>query len=890
MKKLILCLTLLLTSLSNYAQICHIEDFVDAIGISTSGVNIFYGFTTEYITPTSPVNPTLARILQSEQQKIVLFVDEEPEKGWEHKCSYYYTSMTTINGQIFYYKVSATVPRGDYDLMDYEVSYSKDRIMANVPYCNLNPNQINSASHTYAVILSGGINKYSNHSRYWNDCSFIYQTLTRRFGIPKNQISVLMADGTDPEEDMIISYGGFSSSPTDLDGDGYDDIQYAATKQNLTSVLHNLANVMTPKDNLFLYVIDHGGTDDYAGTSYICLWNKQKIYDYELAEILNTFDVKSMNIVLGQCFSGGFIDNLSAPNRVIATACNKDEYSWACSNINYDEFVYHWTSAINEANSLGVYADSDSNHDGFVSMREAFNYANKHDTASETPQFDSPNPTLAETLAFNAELLKYQLVVRDNIDDDGSEPNTTTIDAWSSPDLWTRNQPDGIEHPYHESINIHSEHLYTYVRIKNIGQKTYNENDGIYVHLFWAPASLGLTDLAWNGNTDMGGSLPPRKLKTVIQPDSSCIFVYEWNVPDIIIDSVEISGEALHVCHLVALSTSTKQRMPLPLINGSHVVDVLGHNWIAQRNIAFYTKNDVNSSKELPLYVRNVYDTPREYSIELLPVDEDNTDLSKIETTIRLSAPLFTSWENGGSQAKKAVTYKALPEIFHMQNADSGIENIKLIKGQREKIYCKSNIVANEDITEEKVYKYNIVQRDKLTGDIVGGERIEVQVKPRKAIIPVINQTQENGQIKLIASNVNEAALYEWYDSDGYKVGEGQEITVLPNNKEYKLKVCAESDAAINYATTIVKHRQGIESINPIPFKERVNIKLLSPADNNTYISITPVSSIGEIERYKIEQGMSEFTIFTSNSGKGTYLISLIQDGTVVDNKQITKK
>jgi len=40
------------------------------------------------------------------------------------------------------------------------------------------------------------------------------------------------------------------------------------------------------------------------------------MYDYELASLLNNFNVASMNIVLGQCFSGGFIDNLSASNRV----------------------------------------------------------------------------------------------------------------------------------------------------------------------------------------------------------------------------------------------------------------------------------------------------------------------------------------------------------------------------------------------------------------------------------------------------------------------------------------------------------------------------------------------------------------------------------------------
>ena len=92
-------------------------------------------------------------------------------------------------------------------------------------------------------------------------------------------------------------------------------------------------------------MIDHGGTRDENNQSYICLWNEEKLHDYELADWLRPFNEKSVyvNAVLGQCFSGGFIEELSKVGCFVAAASKGSESSWSCGDIPYDEFVYHWT-------------------------------------------------------------------------------------------------------------------------------------------------------------------------------------------------------------------------------------------------------------------------------------------------------------------------------------------------------------------------------------------------------------------------------------------------------------------------------------------------------------------------------------------------------------------
>ena len=195
-----------------------------------------------------------------------IFVDEDPLKGWEHDCAVYtFPGPNNWTGDPNPTIQLLRLPP-DETLVPIEVK-NRYGISAtekpNVAYSNSpNPNT-NVAERTYAVILSGGVNKNSNYERYWNDCSFIYQTLVKRYNIPYDNISVIMSDGTNPAVDMLTTDYRHISSPLDLDNNGTNDIQYAATLSNVQTVLSELSNELNEDDHLFIFVIDHGGTTDY---------------------------------------------------------------------------------------------------------------------------------------------------------------------------------------------------------------------------------------------------------------------------------------------------------------------------------------------------------------------------------------------------------------------------------------------------------------------------------------------------------------------------------------------------------------------------------------------------------------------------------------------------
>lgn len=247
------------------------------------------------------------------------------------------------------------------------------------------PNQI-SLSHnektigqTYAVILNGGKNMSANRESYWDDCSFFYITLRDVYCIPKENIKVIISDGTDSSFDMKLDGRDsvFISSPLDLDEDGIDDTEYAATKENLQKVFSELSSKVTANDNLLVFMVGHGGIDK-AGVSHVCLWG-DSISAPELSNMVKPIDAGYMTFVLGQCYAGGFEKYLRADNRLILSACRENEMSFGRPEGLYDEFVYQFTSALAGYTPYDEPVDADYNGDGTVSIVEAYRYAEEND-------------------------------------------------------------------------------------------------------------------------------------------------------------------------------------------------------------------------------------------------------------------------------------------------------------------------------------------------------------------------------------------------------------------------------------------------------------------------------------------------------------------------------
>jgi hypothetical protein len=143
---------------------------------------------------------------------------------------------------------------------------------------------------------------------YWND------TFTMR--------KALVNNGWDPNNIFVYYYDGqdyLSRNPRYRVRAGENQITTgSATPGNVEDRFSWLANHMSSNDVLFIWTYDHGYTDYsensaalqlYAGSpgNYVFFW------DTTFARYVNAIPCSRRIILMAQCYSGGFIDNLQVP-------------------------------------------------------------------------------------------------------------------------------------------------------------------------------------------------------------------------------------------------------------------------------------------------------------------------------------------------------------------------------------------------------------------------------------------------------------------------------------------------------------------------------------------------------------------------------------------------
>lgn len=382
----------------------------------------------------------------------LFFVDDVPTANWAHPCRYV---LVSEDGSLHVEKWST--PPKDMAAFAELTSWTDAALRtptsasATDPFESL-PAAATPAANRHAVIISGGYNQYSNYSRYWNDCAFFFITL-KKYGFLDENIHVLFADGTDPGVDRPDG----SSSPLDFDGDGTPDIEYSATKANIALVFNNLAAKLGSDDILYVFATDHGGAESsnlypyWSPDVVLYLWGEYITAD-ALASEFDKVKPKAVAAIFEQCFSGGMVEKLAAPNRVIMSASRWWELSYAkAPDYAYDEFSYYATLALHTP------VVGDSNGDEISTMEEAYLYALANDSrqsevltpsldnAGEHPSYSSTPWNLGRRLSlwgFDEKLLAPVYAGYVQTDPGEDYPDVGEAQGWNADDgLWKYDLP-----------------------------------------------------------------------------------------------------------------------------------------------------------------------------------------------------------------------------------------------------------------------------------------------------------------------------------------------------------------------------------------------------------------------------------------------------------------
>ena len=504
--------------------------------------------------------------------------------------------------------------------------------------------------------------------------------------------------------------------------------------------------------------------------------------------------------------------------------------------------------------------------------------------------------------AFNAVQLSQllnsptlDLMVKDGIDDIGAQPNNITQYMWASTDIWIRNLPDGIEsHQNPEYSPTIPNYAYVRVTNKSCVPSTGNEQ----LKFYWAKAG---TSLAWpntwdgfstfgNGALQGSPSTPnPSTTIPVIQPGQEVILQIPFMVPNPA-DYSFAGTDQWHFCLLARIEATND---PSNETNGLYE-NVQNNNNIAWKNVTIV---DLIANKTSgTIAVGNPFKEPHEFFLELVKEDLETGKpiYDEAEVTLKMDETLFNAWERGGKQAEQLnATVDERKKIVKGNNVI--IDNIAFNGKEIGILNINFNFLTKE-LTEKTRFAYHVIQKDALTGQIIGGETYIIKKQERPAFVADAGGDKEvdvNQTITISAEDINEAAIYNWYDANGNLIFTGKDLTISTDvAQKYKLEVIATIDGFKDYTEVDVKFKPStLNIINPNPATNNVNISYKLNDVSSAYLMVIgSYGTSGTSNNYILDINSTNTNINISNYQNGFYTIALVCNGHIVDAKTLVKQ
>jgi hypothetical protein len=484
------------------------------------------------------------------------------------------------------------------------------------------------------------------------------------------------------------------------------------------------------------------------------------------------------------------------------------------------------------------------------------------------------------------------LMVKDGVDDIGNEPNNITQYMWASTDIWVRNNDDnGLEHqnPEYHPTNPN----YAYIRVTNKSCVPSTENE--VLKFYWAKAGSSLAwPESWDGNHYFSqgpllGAPVGQVTIPVLQAGQETIVKVPFLVPNPANYNWFQGWEQWHFCLLARIEATTD-----PLTETSDLyANVQNNNGIAWKNVTIV---DVEANVTTgTIAVGNPFNTPRTFFLEFVIEDLETGKpiFEEAEVGVKMDDVLFNAWERGGKEAQLLdPTLEDKRKIVKGNNVI--LDNIAFNPNEVGSLTLDFNFLTKE-LTDKPKFKYHVVQRDAISGNIIGGETYEIKKKTRnifEAIAPD-KEADLNQAITISAEDINEPAIYNWYNNEGNLIYQGKDLQIANAIAEkYRLEVIATTDGYKDYREVEVTLKPStLENISPNPASNNVIVSYKLNGARSAYLMVIGYyGSNGTSNNYILDVNSSEANLNVSNYASGFYTVALVVNGEIVDAKTLIKQ
>ncbi len=512
------------------------------------------------------------------------------------------------------------------------------------------------------------------------------------------------------------------------------------------------------------------------------------------------------------------------------------------------------------------------------------------------------NAYKAVSMASNTNSSILDLYVKDNLDDIGVEPNTETQYMWTSDNIWVRNNNDnGLTH---QNPDYSANGNPNYVKVRVINKSCVTSTGNEQLKLYWAKASTALAwPLNWDGslnvynsnynqNFHLGGEVETITIPA-LQPGQETIITFPWQVPNPE-HYANINPEPWHFCLLTRI-ISNVDTMTFPETWDVNA-NTRNNNNIAWKNVTVVDvlpNNIVNPGGVVA--VGNPFNHPKIFFLELEVADLETGKpiYQEAEVGIKMDDILFNAWERGGKEAQLLdSTAEEKRKIVKGNNVI--LDNIAFNANEIGTLRLDFNFLTKE-LTDKTNYAYHVIQKDATTGHVIGGETFIINKNPRsifEAEAPD-KEVDLNQAITISAEDINEPAIYNWYDNEGNLIYQGKDLQVASAVAEkFKLEVIATADGFKDYKEVEVKLKPStLENIVPNPATDNLSVSYKLNGVSSAYLMVIGYyGSNGTSNNYILNVNSSETNLNVSNYLSGFYTVALVVNGEIVDAKTLIKQ
>ena len=908
MKKFLILIAVVAACLPSLAQVQITEAQALQLvknhrNVTVDSANYFVGTVTSVINDRmrSPIDESVLQQnpwVNTNDDKWLIFVDEQPVNCWSHLCTYYYLpkQVSTLDRAPIL-EVNGCLPplRTHLACLERNTLIGTQGMPRSYNFSNLSPLSENKYAENTKVLIVWGYDYDMQMYGDWVNCSNFYKVLTTKYLIPKSNIHILMGIGDDEFDVMPDN----TPMPKDFDGDGIDESVHTSTPYGFNEAVTQIGRERT--DNLVVFYVGGIGFS-YDSYNYVLKLRYGEVPADTLNRFLDISRARYVNNVIMNSSASYFIPALQPYyNRTITTCGISDP---AGTWLDIIECVNNWTGAfagINYYTSNNIMSLVDTNSDGIVCFNEASTYAGNATNKAATTFYSNPT-TLGSVLSLESIPEDVCLYIRDNNRDPGVGCNYPDGVYWNSPDIWVRNQDDGF-------VNRESEHLtgdsinkvYIYTRVLNRGYLDYDTYNK-YLKLYWKSNTLRYTNSEVFSSGNFGGAIATISLDSVVEADTSRIFKYEWTVPSALI--AKLQNNAILDFEILALicDNSTDQipvdsdGMPalyensfLAMCRANTLRPALGKyispttpfelpQW--QTSFPVYLKPGL--FHQIRFNSQSVAGSPNLFNfcqviMELSPViAQENPTMTYSNMTKLTSKKYRLNNINAQCEFSVPTNFPASDCIITIRFLYDGIQPVN------NDVDTYLNII---DCEIEDIFKdaesYHVV----IPATNNGGT----------PDIPIIGANgNEDGSCLLVATNVSEPSRMEWYGPHFEYLGEGETILLNANRDQgqYWLRVVSKKTAKVTYATVTLGNETAIDNVSPNPFSSQFTVRLAQPAPAGCIIRLSGISGSGSgrVIDVPVTSGEQEVVVSASDSPSGIYAVGLYQNGTMIDNRIVIKQ